>query len=193
MKCDEEVIEIVKADSALGCVGLTKNFTLKAIFKVKRIQEELDAFDEVASIAGFNNLLILKKDGTVEALPDTSSDNIIDNGQCKVESWKNIAQPPKEKTFSELLENEKVRLKQFEEAKVAAAQAKKLELQQKKEEEQRKIAEAEAERKKIAEEKQRKKAMQEKYCKEGLCRHCGGTFKGLIFKVCTQCGHKKDY
>ena len=193
LKCDEEVIEIVKADSALGCVGLTKNFTLKAIFKVKRIQEELNAFDEVASIAGFNNLLILKKDGTVEALPDTSSDNIIDNGQCKVESWKNIAQPPKEKTFSELLENEKVRLKQFEEAKVAAAQAKKLELQQKKEEEQRKIAEAEAERKRIAEEKQRKKAMQEKYCKEGLCRHCGGTFKGLIFKVCTQCGHKKDY
>ncbi len=192
LKCDEEVIEIVKAHSALGCVGLTKNFTLKAIFKVKRIQEELDAFDEVASIAGFYNLLILKKDGTVEALPDTSSDN-TDNGQCKVESWKNIAQPPKEKTFSELLENEKARLKQFEEAKAAAAQAKKLELQQKKEEEQRKIAEAEAERKRIAEEKQRKKAMQEKYCKEGLCRHCGGTFKGLIFKVCTQCGHKKDY
>ena len=153
----------------------------------------MDAFDEVASIAGFNNLLILKKDGTVEALPDTSSDNIIDNGQCKVESWKNIAQPPKEKTFSELLENEKARQKQFEEAKVAAAQAKKLELQQKKEEEQRKKAEAEAERKRIAEVKLRKKAMQEKYCKEGLCRHCGGIFKGLIFKVCTQCGHKKDY
>lgn len=26
-----------------------------------------------------------------------------------------------------------------------------------------------------------------------LCQHCGGTFKGLFNKVCTQCGKPKDY
>ncbi len=189
---DEEIIEIVKAYSTLGCVGLTRNSTLKALFKANRVQEELYAFDEVASIAGLYNLLILKKDGTVEAIPATNSEH-TNNGQCKVESWENIAQPPKEKTFSELLENEKTRLKQFEEAKAAATQAKKLELQRKKEEEQRKKEEAEVERKRIDEEKRRIAAQQAKYRQDGLCRHCGGTFKGLFTKVCTQCGHKKDY
>ncbi len=27
----------------------------------------------------------------------------------------------------------------------------------------------------------------------GLCRHCGGKFKGLFKKKCSQCGKKKDY
>lgn len=182
-------VEVVRMSPGLA-ISLTKNAMLKASPSYKSVEEKINVLNEVASIAGLYNLIVLKKDGTVEALPSLSGNK---NGECNVSDWKDIAQPPKEKTFSELLENEKARLKQFEEAKVAAAQAKKLELQQKKEEEQRKIAEAEAERKRIAEEKQRKKAIQEKYCKEGLCRYCGGTFKGLIFKVCTQCGHKKDY
>lgn len=29
--------------------------------------------------------------------------------------------------------------------------------------------------------------------KSGLCMHCGGSFKGLFTKVCSNCGKKKDY
>ncbi|MBQ8967386.1 leucine-rich repeat domain-containing protein [Ruminococcus sp.] len=29
--------------------------------------------------------------------------------------------------------------------------------------------------------------------KQGLCRHCGGHFKGVFSKVCVNCGLKKDY
>ena len=31
------------------------------------------------------------------------------------------------------------------------------------------------------------------YREKGLCRHCGGTFKGLFTKTCAVCGKKKDY
>lgn len=29
--------------------------------------------------------------------------------------------------------------------------------------------------------------------KKGLCRHCGGSFKGMFKKTCTMCGLQKDY
>ncbi len=29
--------------------------------------------------------------------------------------------------------------------------------------------------------------------KQGLCQHCGGTFKGLFTKKCVKCGKEKDY
>ena len=28
---------------------------------------------------------------------------------------------------------------------------------------------------------------------QGLCHHCGGTFKGLFTKKCSSCGKEKDY
>lgn len=31
------------------------------------------------------------------------------------------------------------------------------------------------------------------YCKQGLCQHCGGEFKGLFTKKCVNCGKQKDY
>lgn len=32
-----------------------------------------------------------------------------------------------------------------------------------------------------------------KYCAQGLCKYCGGTFKGLFTKKCASCGKEKDY
>lgn len=32
-----------------------------------------------------------------------------------------------------------------------------------------------------------------KHKSNGLCQHCGGQFKGLFKKVCSQCGKPKDY
>ena len=31
------------------------------------------------------------------------------------------------------------------------------------------------------------------YRSQGLCQHCGGSFKGLFKKTCTKCGKTKDY
>lgn len=36
-------------------------------------------------------------------------------------------------------------------------------------------------------------ALKEKRKKEGLCRHCGGTFKGVFNKKCVVCDKDKDY
>jgi len=32
-----------------------------------------------------------------------------------------------------------------------------------------------------------------RFRRDGLCQHCGGSFKGLFTKTCTKCGKKKDY
>ncbi len=49
----------------------------------------------------------------------------------------------------------------------------------------------------IEEERKRKSVpsvpMSEQYRRQGLCRHCGGTFKGMFSKKCTNCGKEKDY
>ena len=37
------------------------------------------------------------------------------------------------------------------------------------------------------------KILSEKYMKQGLCRYCGGNFKGLLKQVCANCGRRKDY
>ena len=29
--------------------------------------------------------------------------------------------------------------------------------------------------------------------RQGVCQHCGGSFKGFIFKKCYNCGEFKDY
>ena len=34
---------------------------------------------------------------------------------------------------------------------------------------------------------------QEQYRNAGVCQYCGGSFKGLFTKTCTECGKKKDY
>ena len=51
-------------------------------------------------------------------------------------------------------------------------------------------------RKKQAEERKKEeetKKQQETYRNTGVCQYCGGSFKGIFSKVCTQCGKKKDY
>lgn len=38
-----------------------------------------------------------------------------------------------------------------------------------------------------------KEHKQAAYRTAGVCQYCGGAFKGLFLKTCTQCGKKKDY
>lgn len=35
--------------------------------------------------------------------------------------------------------------------------------------------------------------LSEKYKEQGLCRYCGGRFKGVFRQVCSNCGRNKDY
>lgn len=35
--------------------------------------------------------------------------------------------------------------------------------------------------------------MSQKYMTQGLCKYCGGRFKGVIKQVCVNCGRRKDY
>ena len=44
-----------------------------------------------------------------------------------------------------------------------------------------------------AEKARQRQAQMAKYRAEGVCQHCGGTFKGLFTKSCAVCGKKKDY
>ena len=37
------------------------------------------------------------------------------------------------------------------------------------------------------------KSIIEKRRRQGLCLDCGGTFKGIFSKKCSQCGKHKDY
>ena len=50
----------------------------------------------------------------------------------------------------------------------------------------------------IAEEKRLKEQAEKRIRMEthrisGRCQHCGGEFKGLFVKTCTNCGKKRDY
>ena len=57
----------------------------------------------------------------------------------------------------------------------------------------RQEAERKAVEKQIAEEKRRIVEQQAAYRSQGVCQHCGGTFKGLFGKKCSNCGKPKDY
>lgn len=49
----------------------------------------------------------------------------------------------------------------------------------------------------VEKEKRIRQAEQEKEAQQhrasGVCQHCGGAFKGMVFKKCTICGKQKDY
>lgn len=38
-----------------------------------------------------------------------------------------------------------------------------------------------------------KEALQYRYVREGRCRYCGGSFKGVFIQTCSSCGRKIDY
>ena len=57
-------------------------------------------------------------------------------------------------------------------------------------ERQRRMREEHARMRQIAAEQAEQQFM---WRRSGLCQHCGGKFKGLFTKTCSNCGRKKDY
>ena len=64
--------------------------------------------------------------------------------------------------------------------------------QQEKERQERLAREREELRQKL-EQQRKEEAQMAEYRSQGVCQHCGGTFKGLFSKTCSSCGMKKDY
>ena len=70
-------------------------------------------------------------------------------------------------------------------------------LRQEKQQEEARIAEknrVEEEKKRLEQQRlEQQKQLQAQRRADGLCQHCGGKFKGLFTKTCTNCGKGKDY
>lgn len=64
--------------------------------------------------------------------------------------------------------------------------------QQEKERQERLAREREELRQKL-EQQRKEEAQKAEYRSQGVCQHCGGTFKGFFGKSCSACGMKKDY
>jgi len=81
--------------------------------------------------------------------------------------------------YKKLKEEEQKR--KYEEKRIAAAQ--------------RAEEERVAKERRLAEEREEKRIAAEKADRRsrGVCQYCGGSFKGLFVKTCTNCGKKKDY
>ena len=133
----------------------------------------------------------LKKDGTVVAVGDN------EHGQCNVQDWKDIVAvyARDEETIGlkkdgTVISTDPVTYDDFDKLREwklfdnfdnydCEVQT---EIDKKKQKEYEKIKKQEEINK-----------QQEQYRNAGVCQYCGGSFKGLFAKTCTECGKKKDY
>lgn len=145
-------------------VGLQADGTVVAVGNNNDGQCDVTRWRDIVAISAEEGHTVgLKKDGTVVAVGNNSADN------CEVSSWKLFNNF---ETYEQELEDFK-----REESKRKA-----------KEEVERKAREEEAKKQQEALEKKRSE-----YRSQGVCQYCGGAFKGLFSKKCSNCGKEKDY
>ena len=141
----------------------------------------------------------MKADGRVVATGDNS------DGQCNVSEWTDIVSIACDLTHTEGLKADGS-IVTTSDANVGSLklfdnQDQLNEMLQKRakgiEERKQKAEETREERKKLEEETRREKKRLEEERRErrsrNVCQHCGGEFKGMLIKKCTQCGKGKDY
>ncbi|MBR3816151.1 MAG: TIR domain-containing protein [Clostridia bacterium] len=151
-------------------VGLKSNGTVMSIGNREGGCCDTERWSDIVAIAADSDHTAgLKVDGTVVITGKKVT--TIQKPLAKVYKYSNEYDLSDWKLFDDFnnLENER-------KIKMAEVKGKKLE-------EERRIAEE----KRIAEEQVAVRRSQ------GLCQHCGGTFKGLFTKKCTNCGREKDY
>ena len=84
-------------------------------------------------------------------------------------------------------------LRRLEEERRKAEELRRLEEERRKAEELRRLEE---ERRRVEEQRRYEQELARRkdyYRNQKLCQHCGGKFKGLFKKVCSNCGRSKDY
>ena len=157
--------DIVAISATYGhTVGLCSDGRVVAVGDNKDGQCNVSDWTDIVAIsAGNRHTVGLRSDGRVVAVGSNEC------GRCDVSNFK---------LFNDLdnLEEEKrlAREKRIKEERIA---------REKRIEEERIALEKKKEMERVAEQRRR----------EGLCPYCGGTFKGLFTKKCSNCGKPKDY
>lgn len=186
-------------------LGLRENGTVEAI-KIKRNllyrdrgQLNVQNWRDIVDISiSSSHTVGLKVDGTVVA----AGDNLLK--ECETENWEDIIAVSAGdkctfglKSNGEVVAtahfNEKVHgiklfdpLDSIEEChRKRKSKADEMHLEQEKYEAYK--------REKAEEAKERQRRLQAERRSQGLCPYCGGKFKGLFTKKCSQCGKPKDY
>lgn len=163
--CDWENVVSVAMASRRAAVGLKMDGTVLVKGASSYRQTYAKEWEDIIAItAGWFHTVGLKADGTVVAVGMDSY------GQCgKVSEWKLFD------SFDEFIAKQDER----DALKTKIAENLRAERQRKKREHEKELRLAELR-------KQERRA-------QGLCQYCGGRFKGLFVKVCSNCSIKKDY
>ena len=133
----------------------------------------------VAIAAGYYHVVGLKSNGTVVA------EGINRFGQCDTSEWNNIVAIAAGYYFTIGLKEDGtvIALGKNNEGQCDVSSWKLFD----------NFDNIEEERKFKLEENKRIEEQKSEYRSKGVCQHCGGTFKGLFAKKCTNCGREKDY
>ena len=170
-------------------VGVCCDGSVVAAGKNNNRQCSVDCWRNIVSVsAGQFHTVGLRSDGTVVATGKN------DCKECETKSWKLFGSLETVEQ-QQIMAHEQCLIKEArrkEEARLAEEQRRE---ELRKLEEQRREAErkAEEQRQEEARKREEKRKLEEQRRSQGLCPYCGGTFKGLFKKVCTQCGKPKDY
>lgn len=156
--------------------GVKKDGTVVVAGKVeKEEKEELDGWKNIIAIYSSDYHTVgLKSDGTVMVVGDYGY------SQKDIQKWQ---------LFNDL-ENKNQQI--LEQRRIAEENRKQQLLEEQRiAEENRKLLE----KQRIEEENkaQKHKELINSRKAQGLCQHCGGTFRGLFTKKCSSCGKEKDY
>ena len=150
--------------------------------------------DIVAVSAGKYHTVGLKSDGTVVAVGDNK------HGQCEVSAWRDIVAVSAGYDHTVGLKSDGTVVavgyyylgvcevsdwKLFKDMK-------NLDEERKTEMAQRKIKDEEYRLEEQRRQEQQRK-LEKRRREQGLCQHCGGSFKGIFTKKCSLCGRTKDY
>ncbi len=165
--CDWENVISIAMGERREAFGLKADGTVLLKNNSCRTQT-LEWQDIIAITAGWYHTVGLKADGTVVAVGRDG------DGQCsKVSEWKLF--DSLDEFIAKQDERDGLKTKIAENLR---AERERLRIEREAEEERARIRRAEN---KI------------KYRQQGLCQYCGGKFKGLFVKICSNCSIKKDY
>ena len=171
----------------------------------RRREDELRKAEEIRAKQPYAEQLVLLIDGTKKWSIQQLA--IVLNCIClQCEDYERYLQAQEELRRQSEQQRKAEEQRRLEEERRRAEEQRRLEEERRKAEERRRLEEERrrAEEQRRLEEERRKAEEQYRfeqeltqrkndYRSQKLCQHCGGKFKGLFKKVCSNCGRSKDY